>query len=104
MKSKNFWYVVATLSISLSAVSINASAQGAGANPDFNKAERKKMAEEKRLETIDKPLRNDPIGNALTGGVVTGAAKGAAAGAAAVIKGAATATTVEKIKEENKKK
>jgi len=88
-------------------------AQAAGAGADFNKADRAataREAERQRVEKYDKPIRPDPIGNALIGGSVAGAvagasggvAAGAAAAAASTARGAAIGTAVEKTREKIK--
>lgn len=85
-------------------------AQAAGAGADFNRADRKataREAERQRVQAYDKPIRPDPIGNALIGGGVAGAmagasggaAAGAAAAAASTARGAAIGTAVEKVRE-----
>lgn len=64
-----------------------------------------RAAEDKRLREYDKPVREDPIGNALIGGAVTGVLKGgAAAGAQSAVKGAATGTATQRAKEATKGK
>ena len=60
-------------------------AQAAGGGADFNKADRKevrKQVEVDRLKIVDKPVRPDPIGNALIGGAVAGVVRGSATAAA----------------------
>lgn len=79
-------------------------AQAAGAGADFNKADRKN-AEIQRIINYDKPVKKDPLGNALIGGGVTGLIKGSAGAAVqSVVTGTATGAAVEKAKEEAKKK
>jgi len=77
-------------------------AQCAGCGADYNKADRK-ATEIERVRQYDKPIRPDPIGNALIGGGVTGSMKGAAAGAAAAARGAAIGTGAEKVREKAQK-
>ena len=79
--------------------STNASAQAAGAGADFNKKERAVLQEQRRLDRVDPPIRPDPLGNALMGGVVTGTIKGAAAGAASAARSAAVGTAVQEAKQ-----
>jgi hypothetical protein len=103
---------IVTLLIGLTGHTVNAYAQAAGACcAGSNKAERAKIQEQeqKRLERVDLPIRPDPVGNALIGGVVTGTIKGAAAGTVSSIRGAVVGSTVQNViediqksKEENK--
>jgi uncharacterized membrane-anchored protein YitT (DUF2179 family) len=92
-----------------------AHAQAAGAGANFNKAERAQIQERARLERVDPPIRPDPLGNAIIGGVVSGAFKGAvtagagsisdavkagaAAGALSMSRGAAVGTAVQGAKD-----
>lgn len=82
-------------------------AQAAGAGADFNKADRKetaKQAEIQRLQAYDKPVRTDPVGNALLGGAVTGLVTGSAGAAAATLGGrTASESLANKVKEEKSK-
>ncbi|QOF76099.1 hypothetical protein [Variovorax sp. 38R] len=78
-------------------------AQAAGAGAEYNKREAARMQEVRRLEKYDKPLRDDPIGNALTGGAATGLVRGAAAGAAGTASRAATGTASSEYKRRNEK-
>ncbi|BEP54501.1 hypothetical protein GmRootV118_17450 [Variovorax sp. V118] len=78
-------------------------AQAAGAGAEYNKREAAKMQEVRRLEKYDKPLRDDPIGNALTGGAATGLVRGAAAGAVGTASRAATGTASSEYKRRNEK-
>lgn len=92
--------VTVTLTLaSITAFSSHVYAQAAGADADYNRAERNKQAEIKRLEAIDKPLRNDPLGNALIGGGVNTATRGIAAGAASFMKSGAAGVAVESAKQ-----
>ena len=77
-------------------------AQCAGCGADYNKADRQ-ATEIERIRQYDKPIRPDPVGNALIGGGVTGVLKGAAAGAASAARGAAIGTGVEKAREKAQK-
>ncbi len=72
-------------------------------------ADRKAQAqarERKRIEAYDKPIKPDPVGNALVGGAVAGAVTGAtqgaaaaaSAGAASIVRGTAIGVGVEKAK------
>ena len=83
--------------------SATAFAQAAGAGAAYNKAERAKIQEQTRLEKVDPPIRPDPVGNALIGGVVTGTMKGAVAGAATAARGAGGGTAVQAAKQDIKK-
>lgn len=76
-------------------VAMDVSAQGAGAGADFNRADRAQIQESERLQRVDPPVREDPIGNALIGGAVTGTMKGAAAGAVSAVKGGAVGSAVQ---------
>jgi hypothetical protein len=82
-------------------------AQTAGAGADFNKADRKetaRQAEIQRVQKYDKPVRTDPVGNALLGGAVTGVVTGSATAAAATVVGrTATEATANKLKESKSK-
>ena len=82
-------------------------AQAAGAGADYNKADRKetaKQAEIQRIQKYDKPVRTDPLGNALLGGAVTGAVTGSATAAAATVVGrTATEATANKAREAKSK-
>ncbi len=80
-------------------------AQNAGGGADSNRADRRAVereAEKQRIHQADKPVRPDPVGNALISGGVTGAMKGAAAGASSAARGAAIGGTVDTYKERNK--
>ena len=80
-------------------------AQSAGAGADSNRADRQAVireAEKQRIHQADKPVRPDPVGNALIGGGVTGAMKGAAAGASSAARGAIIGGTVDTYKEKNR--
>ena len=94
--------------IAMLAFSADAMAQAAGAGADYNRQEAQRLAQERarqqafdaevrRLEQIDKPLQNDPLGNALIGGGVNTLAKGLAAGATSVATGSGTATVIQTI-------
>lgn len=74
-------------------------AQAAGAGADFNRRERAVIKEQTRLEAYDKPVRVDPIGNALIGGGVNTAMKGIAAGVQSVVTGATFGTGVQQARE-----
>jgi predicted Rossmann-fold nucleotide-binding protein len=100
-----YMLITAALLIGLAGYTINAYAQAAGAGADFNKRDRAataREAEAQRVEKADRPVRPDPLGNALIGGGVTGAMSGAAAGAASAVRGAAIGTAIEKAKERGK--
>lgn len=85
----------------LSLAAPQAFSQCAGCDADYNKGDRQ-ATEIERIRQYDKPIRPDPVGNALIGGGVTGVTKGAAAGAASAVRGAAIGTGVQKAREYTK--
>ncbi len=89
--------------VSLVLPSSFAFAQGAGAGAEYNNKERARQQEIKRIKDNDKPLRDDPIGNALTGGAATGLIRGAGAGAANVGSRTLTGTGAGEYKRRNEK-
>lgn len=78
---------------------VDAVAQAANAGADFNKAERARAQEDRRLQKVDPPIKPDPLGNAIMGGVVTGAMRGAAAGAVSTVRGAAVGGALQEGKQ-----
>jgi hypothetical protein len=85
--------------VGLACHAMAALAQAAGAGADFNRQERRQAQELRRLDRVDPPIRPDPLGNALMGGVVTGTLKGAAAGAASAARGVAISSGVQATRE-----
>jgi hypothetical protein len=55
------------------------------------------------VERIDRPIQNDPLGNALIGGGVSGIVRGTAAGITSVITGTAIGTGKNAISARGKK-
>ena len=99
MKHKNCFAIASFLLPMLSVAPVAVYAQVAGANADYNKDDRTNTRNQ-ALFNYDKPLRDDPVGNALVGGAVNGVIKGSVAAAAtsAAIR-TTTGATADKLKE-----
>lgn len=108
--------LTATAFAVMSFIATTAHSQAAGAGADFNKAERAQIQERARLDRVDPPIKQDPVGNALIGGAVSGVVKGlatgavsslgdavkagAAAGALSTVRGAAVGSAAQAVKED----
>ncbi|MCB9812079.1 hypothetical protein H6778_00255 [Candidatus Nomurabacteria bacterium] len=65
-------------------------------HPDASSYNSYTQSEMRRLEQVDPPIRPDPVGNAIIGGVVAGTVKGSAAAVGAeVVKKVGTAIGIE---------
>ncbi len=74
-------------------------AQAAGAGADFNRQD-SRATEIQRLKNYDKPVKKDPVGNALIGGVVSGVVKtSVGSGVQSVATGTVATIAKEKVKE-----
>lgn len=74
---------------------LNTSAQADAVTPPSK-------AELERLDKVDPPIKEDPVGNAIIGGVATGSIKGAVAGAISAARGALVGGAIQQGKEKVK--
>lgn len=78
-------------------------AQCAGCGADYNKQDRDRT-ERERVRQYDKPVRVDPVGNALIGGGVSGGIGGSVvSGARSAVTGSALGTGVDAYQQSKKK-